>query len=573
MTIFFRVGYNFAMRKFRFATLLFFWDVFLCGSAFSAPLCREKIPEPSSFTVHFSTEDFGSCLEKIVVALQDEVAQERVSASDFLVTKKTRKSGKRVYLEKVYSTLVPDRAYVSDGNGFFAGGRGRFVTLEFDVRPENFSKLDVLTAGLPKKMANVDDFFYYSVKNDALGLSVDKCSAFVNSAAARFSFDVFDGSVAVYDDDGEFEDYDEVPMGYAYYEPESAALNPDAGEKIPLVVWFHGLGEGGKNRYAPILNAKVTNLVSDEIQSKFPSGFYLLVPQCPTAWLMVGERTVGGVHYWAPVDKDGVKEKISSGISTAKNAVKGTVRLPFRFVRNRFRSALGKEPLPYYGDDEEEDEDEDDDEEEYEEYEEDDEDDEDDKEDAVVDKYHEYRLGIENLPFASVSYFTFVVKDLIDSFVAGHPDVDPSRIFVGGCSAGGYMTMNMVLQFRGFFRAAFPTCEFYLDSKITDEQIEFLSGYPIFFTYAENDTTVNPKKSSEATIARIRELGSDKLRSSVYPDVHDKSGRFFGNDGGAHQYDGHESWIYVLNNDNGVFDWLSSFPPSSGVLEKDRQAE
>jgi len=517
--------------------------------------------------VHFSTEDFGSCLEKIVVALQDDVAQERVSASDFLVTKKTRKSGKRVYLEKVYSTLVPDRAYVSDGNGFFAGGCGRFVTLEFDVRPENFSKLDVLTAGLPKKMANVDDFFYYSVKNDALGLSVDKCSAFVNSAAARFSFDVFDGSAAVYDDDGDFEDYDEVPMSYAYYEPESAALNPDAGEKIPLVVWFHGLGEGGKNRYAPILNAKVTNLVSDEIQAKFPSGFYLLVPQCPTAWLMVGERTVGGVHYWAPVDKDGVKEKISSGISTAKNAVKGTVRLPFRFVRNRFRSALGKEPLPYYGDEE----DEDDDEEEYEE--DDEEDDEDDEEDAVVDKYREYRLGMENLPFASVSYFTFVVKDLIDSFVAGHPDVDPSRIFVGGCSAGGYMTMNMVLQFRGFFRAAFPTCEFYLDSKITDEQIEFLSGYPIFFTYTENDTTVNPKKSSEATIARIRELGSDNLCATAYPDVHDKSGRFFDNDGGAHQYDGHESWIYVLNNDNGVFDWLSSFPPSSGVLEKARQAE
>lgn len=569
MTIFFRVGYNFAMRKFRFATLLFFLDVFLCRSAFSASLYREKIPEPSSFTVHFSTEDFGSCLEKIVVALQDDVAQERVFASEFLVTKKTRKSGKRVYLEKVYSTLVPDRAYVSDGNGFFAGGRGRFVTLEFDVRPENFSKLDVLTVGLPKKMANVDDFFYYSVKNDALGLSVDKCSAFVNSAAARFSFDVFDGSVAVYDDDGDFEDYDEVPISYAYYEPESASLNPDDGEKIPLVVWFHGLGEGGKNRYAPILNAKVTNLVSDEIQSKFPSGFYLLVPQCPTAWLMVGERTVGGVHYWAPVDKDGVKEKISSGISTAKNAVKGTVRLPFRFVRNRFRSALGKEPLPYYGDEDEEDEDDDD-----EEYEEDDEeDDEDDEEDAVVDKYHEYRLGMENLPFASVSYFTFVVKDLIDSFVAGHPDVDSSRIFVGGCSAGGYMTMNMVLQFRGFFRAAFPTCEFYLDSKITDEQIEFLSGYPIFFTYAENDTTVNPKKSSEATIARIRERGSDKLRASVYPDVHDKSGRFFDNDGGAHQYDGHESWIYVLNNDNGVFDWLSSFPPSSGVLEKDRQAE
>ena len=551
------------MKCFRSAFLSAFFCLVVASSAFSASalpvIFSEKVPEEASFVVHFSTEDFGSCLKKIVLALDFEVQDWRVSASDFVVSKKSRKTGKRLYLEKISSTLVPDRAYLSDGLGNALSGSGSFVTLEFDVRPERFDELDMLTTGLSKKIANLDDFYAYSVDSKKLGISCKNCRGFVNANASRFQFCTYEGKMELFDEDGDFDGVEKIPLNYACYKPSAAS-----GEKIPLVVWFHGLGEGGKNRLAPILNAKVTNLVSDEIQSKFPSGFYLLVPQCPSAWLMVNERTVGGVHYWAPVDKDGVKSKISGGVSTAKNAVKGTVRLPFRFVRNRFRSALGKEPLPYYGDDDDDDDDEDeeDDDENEDEEIDNEEDDEEDDDEPVSDKYLANRIEMGKLPFASVSYYTFVVKDLIDAFVAENPQIDSSRVFVGGCSAGGYMTMNMVFQFRDFFRAAFPVCEFYLDSKITDEQIEFLSGFPLFFTYAENDGTVNPKKSSEPTISRIKRIGSDKLRSTVYPDVRDKSGSFKGEDGGAYQYEGHSSWIYVLNNDNGVFDWLASFPPS-----------
>ena len=30
-------------------------------------------------------------------------------------------------------------------------------------------------------------------------------------------------------------------------------------------------------------------------------------------------------------------------------------------------------------------------------------------------------------------------------FLKKHPEIDRDRIYVGGCSAGGYMTMNMMI--------------------------------------------------------------------------------------------------------------------------------
>ena len=231
------------------------------------------------------------------------------------------------------------------------------------------------------------------------------------------------------------------------------------------MVWFHGMGEGGKNKASPILNAKVTNLASEEIQSKFPNGFCILAPQCPTGWLMVSERTIGGIHYWAPVDKDKVKNKISGGMKSAKD----TVTMPMRFLKQKVRQAFTGN--------------------------------------SVSDDEDETEAEEEKIPFGSFSYYTFLIKDLIDSVISENPEIDTSRIFVGGCSAGGYMTLNMILVFRYFFRAAFPTCEFYLDSKITDEQIQFLSSFPIFFTYAKNDTTVDPLKATIPTIERMKKNG------------------------------------------------------------------
>ena len=64
-----------------------------------------------------------------------------------------------------------------------------------------------------------------------------------------------------------------------------------------------------------------------------------------------------------------------------------------------------------------------------------------------------------------------------------------------------------MIQHPEIFAAAFPTCEYYLDSKISNKQIKELAKKPLWFTYAENDKTVKPKNNCIPTIERLREAG------------------------------------------------------------------
>ena len=54
-----------------------------------------------------------------------------------------------------------------------------------------------------------------------------------------------------------------------------------------LVVWLHGLGEGGTintDPYITVLANKVSSLAGQEFQNTI-GGANILVPQCPTFWM------------------------------------------------------------------------------------------------------------------------------------------------------------------------------------------------------------------------------------------------------------------------------------------------
>ncbi len=159
------------------------------------------------------------------------------------------------------------------------------------------------------------------------------------------------------------------------------------------------------------------------------------------------------------------------------------------------------------------------------------------------------------------SVYLHDLKELIDSYVESHADVDADRIIIGGCSNGGYMTMDMIMNYPDFFAAAFPICEAYSNAGITDAQLEAIKDLPTWFIYAKNDTTVDPTAFEEPTLARLNAIGAN-VHTSVFDDVHDTSDTFKGQDGNAYQYMGHWSWIYFFNNEceeNGVnmWQWLS----------------
>lgn len=87
------------------------------------------------------------------------------------------------------------------------------------------------------------------------------------------------------------------------------------------------------------------------------------------------------------------------------------------------------------------------------------------------------------------------VKAAIDGFIAENIDkIDLTRIYVGGFSMGGSMTLRMIESYPDFFAAAFPMCPAYEPSQAETElfaelpvwlivsKYDILAGY---FTYSE----------------------------------------------------------------------------------------
>ena len=223
---------------------------------------------------------------------------------------------------------------------------------------------------------------------------------------------------------------------------ETSALAND-GVANPLVIWLHGMGEGGTDPDIALLGNDVTNLGESKVQSHFvkdqQAGAYVLAVQTPTMWM---DRGTG--------DNNG---------------------------------------------------------------------------------------GVGH------SVYTTALKSTIDKYIADNGDIDSSRIFVGGCSNGGYMTMEMAITYPDFFRAYYPVCEAYSDSFVTDADIAKLKGLSIWFTHAANDTTVDPTAFTIPTYQRLIEAGATDVHLSLFENV-------VGNEGNDHnEYQGHYSWIYVLKDE------------------------
>lgn len=139
------------------------------------------------------------------------------------------------------------------------------------------------------------------------------------------------------------------------------------------------------------------------------------------------------------------------------------------------------------------------------------------------------------------------LMELIQNYVAQNPDIDSNRIIVGGCSNGGYMTMDLVMHYPNYFAAAYPICEAYLDAGISDDELHNIADtkLPIWFVYAQTDTTVPPAQYSAPTMARLKNMNAD-LYATVWPNVVDTTGKLKKADGSAYEYNGHFSWIYFF---------------------------
>lgn len=148
------------------------------------------------------------------------------------------------------------------------------------------------------------------------------------------------------------------------------------------------------------------------------------------------------------------------------------------------------------------------------------------------------------------SIYTEALMALIDAYVKANPDIDTNRIIIGGCSNGGFMTMKMIMTYPEYFAAAYPICEAYTDTWITDDMINSIADLPLWFVYALNDTVVDPNANAIATINRLKAVNDD-VHVSEFENVYGET------------YMGHWSWLYFFNNEcvdeNGtnMWQWLA----------------
>ena len=141
---------------------------------------------------------------------------------------------------------------------------------------------------------------------------------------------------------------------------------------------------------------------------------------------------------------------------------------------------------------------------------------------------------------------------LIEEYTELNPNVDQDRIYLGGCSNGGYMTLKLLLQRPDYFAAAFPSALAYQSQYLTDEQVASIKDIPIWFVHSRDDSTTVAEETVMPVYERLQTAGAEDVHLSLYDHVVDLTGLFGGED---YQYPGHWSWIYChVNHSRGDAD-------------------
>ena len=134
---------------------------------------------------------------------------------------------------------------------------------------------------------------------------------------------------------------------------------------------------------------------------------------------------------------------------------------------------------------------------------------------------------------------------LIEDFVNNHPKIDKDRIYVGGCSNGGYMSLKLLLLRPDYFAAGFPSALAYHGANLSNSDIEQIKDKPIWFIHSADDPVTKASETVIPTYQKLIKAGSKNVHLSMFDHVVDITNQFGGD---AFHYNGHFSWIYSHTN-------------------------
>lgn len=148
----------------------------------------------------------------------------------------------------------------------------------------------------------------------------------------------------------------------------------------------------------------------------------------------------------------------------------------------------------------------------------------------------------------------YPLRAAIDDFIAQNKDnIDLSRIYVGGYSMGGKMTLKMITAYPEMFAAAFPICPAWSPD---EDSLQIIKDTPIWLTCGMNDNAVNYNGVARtwanicATSNKNAVNRFSSMTETVMPD-------------GSPAPSGHESWQAVAH-DMFSYEW-GDYPNMSTV--------
>lgn len=407
-------------------------------------------------------EDPGPFVGKLILELPDPVRAEDVRPEQFsvYVERRDRATGDVVTAKAHHGdpdeTARPSRGYVRvldacacDPSGRAVLGEGRFVCLT--LPEERLTKRidgDVLHGHLRASDFTVTQVAAIPAVESGgapqVGLVWGDCAGDVCPALAGWDL-------------GLAGTFDGIEMGYGLFTPDFDAVNerranPGFGnlyveplpplEKVPLLLWLHGAGEGGGEVYRTVIGNLVTALSGRNIQDKLGGAAYVLAPSCPTFWMDSGD---GGI------DDD------------------------------------------------------------------------------------------------NQSIYSAALKELVDAVVEAHPAIDPTRIYVGGLSNGGFMTVRLMADYPGFWAAAVPVCAPWRGTDATDEEFAAIARTPQWWVQVDDDTLVKVDDHIKTTWPRLMAEDPDDAHLTYYDHFEDETGRYHDVEGRPTRYNGHFIWVNVYH--------------------------
>ena len=137
--------------------------------------------------------------------------------------------------------------------------------------------------------------------------------------------------------------------------------------------------------------------------------------------------------------------------------------------------------------------------------------------------------------------YNAAVFALIQDYVAKNPGIDPNRIYVGGCSNGGYISLKLIFEHPDYFAAGYISALAFNNEFVTDQMVQKIKNVPIWFVHSKDDMTTKPDETVVPLFDRLKKAGAKNVHFSYYDNVTDVTGLYGGED---FRYNGHWSWVY-----------------------------